>query len=191
MYHVIQYNWEGGIAIPTTTRISKDMILDTAFSIAREEGIDNVSNRLIAKRLNSSIRPIYYQFKNSKELKFELKRKIEEYFYSYITEDIDKYFPMYKQIGIRYIMFAKEECNLFKALFMSESDFFAEDFVTHDENYEDTIYRKKEDSYSSKEIDDKLMEIASGGLKPETIDEYKTFMNGLEIVADGYVEPQP
>ena len=111
------------------------MILDTAFSIAREEGIDNVSNRLIAKRLNSSIRPIYYQFKNSKELKFELKRKIEEYFYSYITEDIEKYFPMYKQIGIRYIMFAKEECNLFKALFMSESDFFAEDFVTHDENY--------------------------------------------------------
>ena len=77
------------------------MILDTAFSIAREEGIDNVSNRLIAKRLNSSIRPIYYQFKNSKELKFELKRKIEEYFYSYITEDIEKYFPMYKQIGIR------------------------------------------------------------------------------------------
>lgn len=132
---MIQYNWEGGIAIPTTTRISKDMILDTAFSIAREEGIDNVSNRLIAKRLNSSIRPIYYQFKNSKELKFELKRKIEEYFYSYITEDIDKYFPMYKQIGIRYIMFAKEECNLFKALFMSESNFFAEDFVTHDENY--------------------------------------------------------
>ena len=111
------------------------MILDTAFSIAREEGIDNVSNRLIAKRLNSSIRPIYYQFKNSKELKFELKRKIEEYFYSYIIEDIDKYFPMYKQIGIRYIMFAKEECNLFKTLFMSESDFFAEDFVTHDENY--------------------------------------------------------
>ena len=65
------------------------------------------------------------------------------------------------------------------------------DEVSHVEDYEDTIYRKKEDSYSSKEIDDKLMEIASGGLKPETIDEYKTFMNGLEIVADGYIEPQP
>ena len=65
------------------------------------------------------------------------------------------------------------------------------DEVSHDEPYEDTIYRKKDDSYSSKEIDDKLMEIASGGLKPETIDEYKAFMNGLEIVADGYVEPQP
>ena len=65
------------------------------------------------------------------------------------------------------------------------------DEVSHEEPYTDTVYRKKEDSYSSKEIDDKLMEIASGGLKPETLDEYKTFMNGLEIVADGYVEPQP
>ena len=63
--------------------------------------------------------------------------------------------------------------------------------MSHDEPYTDTIYRLKDESYSSKEIDDKLMEIASGGLKPETIDEYKTFMNGLEIVADGYVEPQP
>ena len=63
--------------------------------------------------------------------------------------------------------------------------------VSHDEPYTDTIYRKKEDSYSSKEIDDKLMEIASGGLKPETIDEYKAFYNSLTITADGYVEPQP
>ena len=63
--------------------------------------------------------------------------------------------------------------------------------TTHDENVEVETYRKASESYTTKEIDDKLMEIASGGLKPETLDEYKTFMNGLEIVADGYVEPQP
>ena len=63
--------------------------------------------------------------------------------------------------------------------------------TTHDENVEKETYRKASESYSAKEVDDKLMEIASGGLKPETIDEYKAFMNGLEIVADGYVEPQP
>ena len=65
------------------------------------------------------------------------------------------------------------------------------DEVSHVEYREDTIYRKKEDSYSAKEIDDKLTEIASGGLKPETIDEYKAFYNSLTITADGYVEPQP
>ena len=63
--------------------------------------------------------------------------------------------------------------------------------TTHDENVEVETYRKASESYTTKEIDDKLMEIASGGLKPETLDEYKTFMNGLEITADGYVEPQP
>ena len=63
--------------------------------------------------------------------------------------------------------------------------------TTHDEGVEVETYRKASESYSSKEIDDKLMEIASGGLKPETIDEYKAFYNSLANTADGYVEPQP
>lgn len=54
--------------MPTKIKITKEMILDAAFEIAKEEGIEGVSNRTIAKRLNSSIRPIYYQFENSKEL---------------------------------------------------------------------------------------------------------------------------
>ena len=54
--------------MPTKIKITKEMILDAAFEIAKEEGIEVVSNRTIAKRLNSSIRPIYYQFENSKEL---------------------------------------------------------------------------------------------------------------------------
>ena len=60
----------------TTLKITKEMILDTAFSIVQTSGIEKVSNREIAKRLNCSIRPIYYQFKNTKELNDELKRII-------------------------------------------------------------------------------------------------------------------
>ena len=66
--------------------ITKEKILDAAFEITRIEGIKSLSNRAIAKKLNSSIRPIYYQFKNSEELKNELYKKIEEYFYAYITK---------------------------------------------------------------------------------------------------------
>ena len=65
------------------------------------------------------------------------------------------------------------------------------DEVSHVENYEDTIYRKKEDSYSKEEVDAKIIEVASGGLKPLTVDEYKAFMDALEITADGYTEPTP
>ena len=57
----------GGDNIPTTTKITKEMILNVAFQITKTDGFDKVSNRTIAKKLNSSIRPIYYQFKNVDE----------------------------------------------------------------------------------------------------------------------------
>ena len=60
------------------------MILDTAFDIARTSGLDKVSNREIAKRLNCSIRPIYYQFRDVQEMNNELIKKIWQYFYDYI-----------------------------------------------------------------------------------------------------------
>ena len=113
----------------TTLKITKDMILDTAFSIARKSGIEKVSNREIAKRLNCSIRPIYYQFKNVKELNSELLKKIDDYFYKYLFENINQDIPKYKQVGINYIKFASCEKELFKILFMSEFDLAVSDFV--------------------------------------------------------------
>lgn len=38
--------------MPTTIKISKQMILDAAFEIAREKGVDQISNRELAKILN-------------------------------------------------------------------------------------------------------------------------------------------
>ena len=70
------------------------------------------------------------------------------------------------------------------------------DEVSHLEDYEDTIYREKDDSYSSievdekiKEVNDRITEIASGGLKPLSLTDYRSFMDNLVISADGYVAP--
>ena len=70
------------------------------------------------------------------------------------------------------------------------------DEVNHLEDYEDTIYREKDDSYSSievdekiKEVNDRITEIASGGLKPLSLTDYQSFMDNLVISADGYVAP--
>ena len=70
------------------------------------------------------------------------------------------------------------------------------DEVSHLEDYEDTIYREKDDSYSSievdekiKEVNDRITEIASGGLKTLSLTEYRSFMDNLVISADGYVAP--
>lgn len=112
--------------------ITKDMILKTAFDIAREKGLDGISNRELAKKLNCSIRPIYYQFQNVDELYNELYIKIEKYFYRFLMDNMNDEMPKYKQVGINYIKFAKKEKELFKILFMSEIDLGLNDFITKD-----------------------------------------------------------
>lgn len=106
--------------MPTKVKISKDMILEAAFDIVREQGIEKLSNRELANKLKCSIRPIYYQFENVKEMQEELYNKIEKYFYKLLMDHMVDDIPKYKQIGINYIKFAKTEKKLFQALFMSE-----------------------------------------------------------------------
>lgn len=118
--------------MPTTIRITKEMILNAAFDITRNEGIEKLSNREIAKKMNCSIRPIYYQFKNSEELYKALYNKINSYFYDFIMKNIVDDIPHYKQIGINYIKFAQEETNLFKVLFMSPSRNLPNTFIETD-----------------------------------------------------------
>lgn len=118
--------------MPTTIRITKEMILNAAFDITRNEGIEKLSNREIAKKMNCSIRPIYYQFKNSEELYKALYNKINSYFYDFIMKNIVDDIPHYKQIGINYIKFAQEETNLFKVLFMSPARNLPNTFVETD-----------------------------------------------------------
>ena len=47
------------------------------------------------------------------------------------------------------------------------------------------------DDEKIKEVNDRITEVASGGLKPLEMATYRTFFDNLVITADGYVEPQP
>lgn len=116
----------------TKIKISKDMILDAAFEIVREYGIDSLSNRELASKLKCSIRPIYYQFENVSELEKELYKKIERYFYEFLMDNMVEGIPKYKQVGINYIKFAKKEKKLFQTLFMSELGLAPSVFVSKD-----------------------------------------------------------
>lgn len=112
--------------------ITKEMILASAFDIVREKGLEGISNRELAKKLNCSIRPIYYQFQNVEELYNELYAEIEKYFYKFLMDNMNDDMPKYKQVGINYIKFAKEEKEFFKILFMSEVDLGLNDFIAKD-----------------------------------------------------------
>ena len=145
----------------TKIKISKDMILDAAFEIVREYGIDSLSNRELASKLKCSIRPIYYQFENVSELEKELYKKIEKYFYEFLMDNMVEGIPQYKQVGINYIKFAKKEKKLFQTLFMSDTGLTPDAFVL-----------KAGEDY--KEIE-KLIKI-SANIKEEDIKDFHTKM---------------
>lgn len=118
--------------MPTKIKISKEMILETAFEIVRKYGTEKLSNRELASKLNCSIRPIYYQFENSEELQKELYKKIERYFYNFLLDNMIEDIPKYKQVGINYIKFAKKEQKLFQTLFLNETGLTPNAFVSKD-----------------------------------------------------------
>lgn len=109
--------------MPKATKITKCMILDTSFDLVRNNGIEGLSNREIAKTLGCSIRPIYYQFASSNDLHIELRKKIENYFIGYLSQGTRNSKDYVFQIFTNYISFARNEKNLFKFLFMSGLEF--------------------------------------------------------------------
>lgn len=97
-------------------KYSKKEILKVAFEIMKQEGIQSISVRKIAEKLKASTAPIYGNFSKIEDLKLELiemaETKLNEYFYKNYTE---------RQLfngAIGFIIFAREEKELFRAIFL-------------------------------------------------------------------------
>lgn len=104
-------------------RVTKDDILNISFDMVRINGIDNLNARRIAKELNCSVQPIFFNFSNMDDLKKSVLIKCCDYFYEFVSNLFDEEIPPYKQVGINYIKFAKEEPILFKILFLDKNAF--------------------------------------------------------------------
>lgn len=49
--------------MPPKVKITKEMIIDAAFEIARSEGAENINARTVSKKLGCSTQPVMYHFK--------------------------------------------------------------------------------------------------------------------------------
>ena len=104
-----------------TPKYTKEEITQIAFNLVREKGYDMLTARDLAKRLNTSTRPIFTAFENMDELKKEVILITNNLFEEYKKAEIESNkYPVYKASGMAYIRFAKEEKNLFKLLFMRD-----------------------------------------------------------------------
>ena len=60
--------------------ITKDYIVNTAFQMVKQEGIENVTARKLAARANCSTQPIFRSYENMEDLYQELFRMANSFF---------------------------------------------------------------------------------------------------------------
>lgn len=107
--------------MPPLIKVQREDIINKAFDILKNEGPNFINARRIAKELNCSVQPIFFNFKNMEELKLATLKKAEVYFYDFVAKLFDDLIPKYKQVGLNYIRFAREEPLLFKILFLEKN----------------------------------------------------------------------
>ena len=108
--------------MPAKAKVTKEMIIDAAFAIARETGAENINARTVSERLHCSTQPVMYHFSTIEELKRTVYAKADLYHSEYLMNMKKSPKGAALGIGMNYIRFAIEEPYLFRFLF--QSDFF-------------------------------------------------------------------
>lgn len=98
--------------MPPKIRVAKEMILNQAFAMTRENGFDSVTARSLADGLNCSTQPIFRVYENMEMLRQDLCRQTQNFFVDHVMKS-GKTIP---EMGLAYIKLAKKEENLFQLL---------------------------------------------------------------------------
>ena len=106
--------------MPPKVKITKETILNEALNMIKEEGLQSINARDLARRLNCSVQPIFRSYQSMDNLKKELYQTIEIICDKHMKEGMMKHQIPFLGIGLAYIDFAKTEKNYFKFLFMDD-----------------------------------------------------------------------
>ncbi len=109
--------------MPAKVKVTKDMIIDAAFAIAREAGVESINASTVSERLHCSTQPVMYHFATIEELKRTVYAKADRYHSEYLMNLKSPSNGLTLGIGLNYIRFAIEEPHLFRFLF--QSDYFS------------------------------------------------------------------
>ncbi len=105
--------------MPAIAKVTKEMIIDAAFEIAKEMRAENITARTVSQKLGCSTQPVLYHFKTIEDVRIAAHKKASEFHINYVTNLSGKYERPMLEVGMRHIRFAVEEKNLFCFLFHS------------------------------------------------------------------------
>ena len=99
-------------------KVTKEEILNAAFNIVREQGEGALTAKTLAARAGCSTQPIFWYFSGMGEVMQMVTEKAKVFFSDVLRQKKEGVNP-FKNMGLNYIKFAKDETNLFKMLYMS------------------------------------------------------------------------
>lgn len=121
--------------MPPRPKVSRDEIINAAYEIMEESGIEAVVAREVGKKLGTTTGPIFTFFSGMDELKEEVYQRglrgVTEY-----LEDAIEYKPAFKEFGLRWIRYAKEHPHVYSMVFLMKgpqrevTGVFNKDFVS-------------------------------------------------------------
>lgn len=103
--------------------ITKEAIMQAAFDILQEEGIEQVSARKLAVKAGCSTQPIFRVYKGMEELIEELFGIACDFFQNFCADMPRQTVTPFVNLGLSYIKFAQEHKKIFEFIFLSENRF--------------------------------------------------------------------
>jgi len=104
--------------MPPEEKFSREKVAAAAFSLVRRQGMSKLSARNVARKLGSSTAPVYNHFSSMQELKAEVMVRARDLLLEYTTRPYSE--MIFRNIGTGYIVFARDEPELFQAMFMEK-----------------------------------------------------------------------
>ena len=102
-------------------RITKEMVVNAAFSLARVHGMAAVTVKALAKSLGCSVQPIYSYCESMEGLRKAVAEKARAFVQEAIAQAVDPQ-DLFRSTGQAYVRLAREEPHLFQLYLFQPRD---------------------------------------------------------------------
>lgn len=106
--------------MPPKPKYTKEEIIAAALNVVSCGGIGALTAKSLGNALNTSASPIFTVFTSMQEVQDAVKCAAMQRFESYAHKTGNN-MPIFKQVGMQMILFAKEEPLLYQLIFMSQN----------------------------------------------------------------------
>ena len=108
--------------MPPKIQFSRDDVLAAAFRITRQQGLEAVNARAVAKALGCSTQPLFRAFHSMEEIRAEMLRMAGDVYAANLSRCGELSPKPYLGSGLAYLQFAREDPQLFRLMFMRDRE---------------------------------------------------------------------